>query len=242
MLQLQGAPRPHRPPRAGRLRLLARAQACSCALARPVAQSPCGRACPARPRERPAAWGTASTSSAVPRPTLPRAAASSRPRQRRPAPLRRATQCGTDLIPIPVGAQVDVFSFSMIAYSLFEHCQPYQGMDPVEAARQSALYEKRPQLMKLGGKSPNMQARACMPPQHASILAVVVTTVFPPSRAATGADPQHHARALSAAARCVQHARPSIGLPRLPCCSLAAACVVDTSALVFSRKASSGVT
>ena len=43
----------------------------------------------------------------------------------------------------------------MIAYSLFEHCQPYQGMDPVEAARQSALYETRPQLMKLGGKSPS---------------------------------------------------------------------------------------
>ncbi len=57
-------------------------------------------------------------------------------------------------------AQVDVYSFSMIAYSLFEHCQPFAGMDPVEAARQSALYEKRPQLMKLAGKSPNMQARA----------------------------------------------------------------------------------
>lgn len=56
-------------------------------------------------------------------------------------------------------AQVDVYSFSMIAYSLFEHCQPFAGMDPVEAARQSALYDKRPQLMKLGGKSPNMQAR-----------------------------------------------------------------------------------
>ena len=57
-------------------------------------------------------------------------------------------------------AQVDVYSFSMIAYSLFEHCQPFAGMDPVEAARQSALYEKRPQLMKIAGKSPNMQARA----------------------------------------------------------------------------------
>ena len=32
-------------------------------------------------------------------------------------------------------------------------------MDPVVAARQSALYDKRPQLMKLGGKSTNMQAR-----------------------------------------------------------------------------------
>ena len=53
-----------------------------------------------------------------------------------------------------------MYSFSMIAYSLFEHCQPFAGMDPVEAARQSALYEKRPQLMKIAGKSPNMQARA----------------------------------------------------------------------------------
>lgn len=52
-----------------------------------------------------------------------------------------------------------MYSFSMIAYSLFEHCQPFAGMDPVEAARQSALYEKRPQLMKIAGKSPNMQAR-----------------------------------------------------------------------------------
>ena len=52
-----------------------------------------------------------------------------------------------------------MYSFSMIAYSLFEHCQPFAGMDPVEAARQSALYDKRPQLMKLGGKTPNMQAR-----------------------------------------------------------------------------------
>ena len=62
-------------------------------------------------------------------------------------------------------AQVDVYSFSMIAYSLFEHCQPFAGMDPVEAARQSALYDKRPQLMKLGGKSPNMQARRAHMPK-----------------------------------------------------------------------------
>ena len=47
-------------------------------------------------------------------------------------------------------AQVDVYSFSMILYQLFEHTPPFAGVDPVEAARQAALYDKRPNLMQLG--------------------------------------------------------------------------------------------
>ena len=51
-------------------------------------------------------------------------------------------------------AQVDVYSFSMILYQLFEHTPPFAGVDPVEAARQAALYDKRPNLMQLGESRP----------------------------------------------------------------------------------------
>ncbi len=51
-------------------------------------------------------------------------------------------------------AQVDVYSFSMILYQLFEHTPPFAGVDPVEAARQAALYDKRPNLMQLGEQKP----------------------------------------------------------------------------------------
>lgn len=48
--------------------------------------------------------------------------------------------------------QVDVYSFSMILYQLFEHQPPFAGTDPVEAARQAALYEHRPPLSQLKGR------------------------------------------------------------------------------------------
>ena len=44
----------------------------------------------------------------------------------------------------PYNNKVDVYSFSMIAYQLFEHMPPFAGTDPVEAARSAALYDKRP--------------------------------------------------------------------------------------------------
>jgi serine/threonine protein kinase len=47
---------------------------------------------------------------------------------------------------------VDVYSFSMILYQLFEHQPPFAGTDPVEAARQAALYEYRPPLSQLKGR------------------------------------------------------------------------------------------
>jgi tRNA A-37 threonylcarbamoyl transferase component Bud32 len=58
----------------------------------------------------------------------------------------------------PYNFKVDVYSFSMIAYQLFEHCPPFAGMDPVEAARQAALHERRPDFRKLAERTPIMQA------------------------------------------------------------------------------------
>ena len=57
----------------------------------------------------------------------------------------------------PYNFKVDVYSFSMIAYQLFEYCPPFAGMDPVEAARQAALHNKRPEFNKLNEKTPVMQ-------------------------------------------------------------------------------------
>ncbi len=42
----------------------------------------------------------------------------------------------------------------MILYQLFEHTPPFAGVDPVEAARQAALYDKRPNLVQLGESKP----------------------------------------------------------------------------------------
>eukprot|EP00887_Chlorella_sp_A99_P006013 scaffold27.g6013.t1 len=49
----------------------------------------------------------------------------------------------------PYNSRVDVYSFSMIVYQLFEFQPPFSGQDPVEAARQAALYERRPQFVAL---------------------------------------------------------------------------------------------
>jgi hypothetical protein len=54
--------------------------------------------------------------------------------------------------PLCARPQVDVYSFSMILYQLFEHQPPFAGTDPVEAARQAALYEYRPPLSQLKGR------------------------------------------------------------------------------------------
>lgn len=49
----------------------------------------------------------------------------------------------------PYNFKVDVYSFSMIAFQLFEHCPPFAGMDPVEAAKHAALHDRRPAFNKL---------------------------------------------------------------------------------------------
>lgn len=45
--------------------------------------------------------------------------------------------------------KVDVYSFAMIIYQLFEGRPPFAEMDPVEAARLAAISGRRPQLFKL---------------------------------------------------------------------------------------------
>ena len=52
---------------------------------------------------------------------------------------------------------MDVYSFSMIAYQLFELTPPFSGMDPVDAARKAALAEERPPLMRLATQMPTMR-------------------------------------------------------------------------------------
>lgn len=42
-----------------------------------------------------------------------------------------------------------MYSFSMIVFQLFEHAPPFAGMDPVEAARQASLQDRRPKFVKL---------------------------------------------------------------------------------------------
>ena len=61
-----------------------------------------------------------------------------------------------------------MYSFSMILYQLFEHTPPFAGVDPVEAARQAALYDKRPNLMQLGEQRPfPMGVSSAAPAAHA---------------------------------------------------------------------------
>lgn len=63
----------------------------------------------------------------------------------------------------PYNNKVDVYSFSMILYQLFEHMPPFSGTDPVEAARQAALFDKRPQFHALAPPGhPMAEVRAVM--------------------------------------------------------------------------------
>jgi hypothetical protein len=52
-----------------------------------------------------------------------------------------------------------VYSFSMIAYQLFELMPPFSGMDPVDAARKAALAEERPPLLRLATQMPTYKVR-----------------------------------------------------------------------------------
>ncbi|KAK9861467.1 hypothetical protein WJX84_003285 [Apatococcus fuscideae] len=53
----------------------------------------------------------------------------------------------------PYNIKVDVYSFAMILYQLLEHCAPFQGMDPVEAAQKAALQNVRPKFKNLDSKT-----------------------------------------------------------------------------------------
>ena len=65
-----------------------------------------------------------------------------------------------------------MYSFSMILYQLFEHQPPFAGTDPVEAARQAALYEYRPPLSQLKGRLEPFPVRQRCPQRHASCAAI----------------------------------------------------------------------
>lgn len=52
-----------------------------------------------------------------------------------------------------------MYSFSMIAYQLFELMPPFSGMDPVDAARKAALAEERPPLLRLATQMPTYRVR-----------------------------------------------------------------------------------
>lgn len=52
--------------------------------------------------------------------------------------------------------QVDVYSFAMILFQLFEHMPPFAGVDPVEAAKAAALDNKRPKLERLNSSQSPM--------------------------------------------------------------------------------------
>ena len=53
-----------------------------------------------------------------------------------------------------------MYSFSMIAYQLFELMPPFSGMDPVDAARKAALAEERPPLLRLATQMPTYRVRS----------------------------------------------------------------------------------
>ena len=58
----------------------------------------------------------------------------------------------------PYNSSVDVYSFSMILYQLFEHHPPFAGQDPISACKAAAMENKRPALQRLNDKDPVVQA------------------------------------------------------------------------------------
>jgi hypothetical protein len=55
---------------------------------------------------------------------------------------------------------VDVYSFAMIIFQLFETTTPFQGHDPVDAARQAAMLGARPGFPPRRGLTAMTQVRA----------------------------------------------------------------------------------
>ena len=52
--------------------------------------------------------------------------------------------------------QVDVYSWAMILFELFEHEPPFSGLDPVEASKAACLENARPKLKNLAASSAPM--------------------------------------------------------------------------------------
>lgn len=55
----------------------------------------------------------------------------------------------------PYNSRVDVYSFSMIVFQLFEFVPPFADLDPVEAARRAAVLHARPPFVQLLLPNPN---------------------------------------------------------------------------------------
>jgi serine/threonine protein kinase len=63
----------------------------------------------------------------------------------------------------PYNTSVDVYSFAMICYQLFEACVPFEGVDALSAARQAALNNLRPSFNPLSPGTPNKEIREVCP-------------------------------------------------------------------------------
>ncbi len=74
--------------------------------------------------------------------------------------LSLVTQYHERLICYDLFWQVDVYSFAMILFQLFEHTPPFAGVDPVEAAKAAALENSRPRLERLKSSQSPMPVRA----------------------------------------------------------------------------------
>jgi serine/threonine protein kinase len=59
----------------------------------------------------------------------------------------------------PYNTSVDVYSFAMICYQLFESRVPFEGTDAVHAAKQAALHQTRPSFSPLLPNSAHKEAR-----------------------------------------------------------------------------------
>eukprot|EP01025_Chloroclados_australasicus_P063609 TRINITY_DN8425_c0_g1_i2.p1 TRINITY_DN8425_c0_g1~~TRINITY_DN8425_c0_g1_i2.p1 ORF type:complete len:231 (+),score=23.47 TRINITY_DN8425_c0_g1_i2:2-694(+) len=59
----------------------------------------------------------------------------------------------------PYNTKVDVYSFAMICFQLFEGKLPFEGTDPISAAKQAAMYKSRPSMPALAENAPNKAVR-----------------------------------------------------------------------------------
>ena len=74
----------------------------------------------------------------------------------------------------PYNTSVDVYSFAMICFQLFEGCVPYEGIDAVQAAKSAAIHKERPKFTDLAGNTPHRSVRQVPPPCVSDPLSAVV--------------------------------------------------------------------
>jgi serine/threonine protein kinase len=59
----------------------------------------------------------------------------------------------------PYNSKVDVYSFAMICYQMFEAMLPFEGTDPIQAAKHAAMYKTRPFLEPMAPQVPHREIR-----------------------------------------------------------------------------------